>query len=150
MNALIVISLIIRHNEITKELSDCIGAPHIASKKPKVQQDARVEWWEKSLCGNFVSVMFTHNIIFSAEIEDEEIDDFDLQEQITESEDLVTATQSVDINATPKISWLLQVVLRNLGVTVNDSSVTIFSVESSPHFEYFFISINSSILLCNQ
>lgn len=62
---------------------------------------------------------------FSAEIEDEEIDEFDLEEQTTETEDLVIGTQSVDINAVPKISWLLQVVLSNLGVTLNDSSVMI-------------------------
>lgn len=39
VNALIVISLIIRHNEMTKEVSDCIGAPYITSKKPKVPLD---------------------------------------------------------------------------------------------------------------
>ncbi|KAG4067443.1 hypothetical protein HA402_009680 [Bradysia odoriphaga] len=108
VNALIVISLIIRHNEITKEISDCIGAPHIASKKPKVQQDV-------------------HGSRVDAEIEDEEIEDFDFQEQTTETEDLVIGTQSVDINAVPKISWLLQVVLWNLGVTLNDSPLLVLN-----------------------
>lgn len=39
VNSLIIISLVIRHNEITKEIAECIGATQITSKKPKVQRD---------------------------------------------------------------------------------------------------------------
>lgn len=51
--------------------------------------------------------------IFSAEIDDEEMIEFDFEGQITVTEDLVIDIQSVDINAVPKISWLYQEVLSN-------------------------------------
>ncbi len=43
---------------------------------------------------------------------------------MSESDDVVIRNQMVDgVDESPKISWLLQVVLNNLGVNVNESTV---------------------------
>lgn len=70
--------------------------------------------------------LFTIFINFSAEIEDEEIEELAFQERISESddrEDSVIRSQLCDVKEVPKISWLLLVVLNNLGVSVSDSTV---------------------------
>ncbi|KAJ6634291.1 HEAT repeat-containing protein 6 [Pseudolycoriella hygida] len=98
VNALIVISLIIKHNDITKEISDCIGAPQINGKKPKVQQNVGVD--------NYAGV------------EDEEIED----ERVPEDDSPVACNESDDVNENSKMSWLLSLVLNNLDVSVADTT----------------------------
>lgn len=71
-------------------------------------------------------LLFTISVNFSAEIEDEEIEELAFQERISESDDrddAVTRSQLCDVKEVPKISWLLSVVLNNLGVIVGDSAV---------------------------
>lgn len=91
---------------------------------------------------------FSHHLLSSAEIEDEEIDE--LTEQIPENDDSIICDQSKDVNKILKVSWLLQVVLNHLGVSWNDSKVTI---------SFFFTisclidnrkSFSSEILPCSQ
>lgn len=59
---------------------------------------------------------------FSAEIEDEEIEELAFHEQLCEVDDSVICSELLEVKDVPKISWLLQVVLSNLDVNVNGSS----------------------------
>lgn len=67
------------------------------------------------------SACFHNRLHFSAEIEDEEIDEL---ESISDSEDAVIGSQLTDVKEVPRISWLLQVVLNNLGVPQRVTTVT--------------------------
>lgn len=53
-------------------------------------------------------------------MEDESIDELSSQEQVSKNDE-----SCLDINEVPKMSWLLQVVLNNLGVSPNVSTVII-------------------------
>lgn len=76
-----------------------------------------------NVCPSVSSSHFSF-VPFSAEIEDEEIDELACPEQSNDNEDLMARTEMLDLNETPKMSWLLQVVLKNLGVITSDSTAS--------------------------